>query len=257
MTLEKESAQTHAALILETETLRRELKEVREGYERFSVLAAHDLQGAMRKIIQSGEILNMDARDKLSEADLFFLDAMISAAQRLHSTFPDVINYCGMTLYALKKERVSFEAVAKSCVEALMTAVPQESPQSKAKITIGTLPCVFADTQSIETLFKALIENSLKFAKIDGPIAIEICTREEAGFIYIDIIDNGIGIEAAEYVDVFEPFIRLNSKLEYPGSGLGLAASRLICERHDWTLTYLSDPGKTQMTIRMNKSDLR
>jgi light-regulated signal transduction histidine kinase (bacteriophytochrome) len=45
--------------------------------------------------------------------------------------------------------------------------------------------------------------------------------------------DNGIGFDMKYAAKIFLPFERLHSKLEYPGSGLGLALCKRIVDRHN------------------------
>ena len=42
------------------------------------------------------------------------------------------------------------------------------------------------------------------------------------------VSDNGIGIDQRYAERIFEPFVRLHSRTEYPGHGLGLAMCRNI-----------------------------
>jgi signal transduction histidine kinase len=59
----------------------------------------------------------------------------------------------------------------------------------------------------------------------------------------ISVTDNGEGIDP-EHVDrIFKMFQRLHSEDEHPGSGIGLAISKMIIERHGSDLTVTPAPG--------------
>ena len=60
----------------------------------------------------------------------------------------------------------------------------------------------------------------------------------------IAIKDNGIGFEAEYAETIFQMFQRLNSKTEYPGSGIGLALCRKITENHKGIISAASNPGE-------------
>ena len=46
------------------------------------------------------------------------------------------------------------------------------------------------------------------------------------------IADNGIGIDSDYITKIFNPFIRLNPKDKYEGTGLGLSLCKKIIEQH-------------------------
>ena len=62
--------------------------------------------------------------------------------------------------------------------------------------------------------------------------------------IQITVKDSGIGIEKAFTERIFQPFQRLNTRMEYEGSGIGLAICRKIVERHGGKIKAQSQPGE-------------
>jgi signal transduction histidine kinase len=97
-------------------------------------------------------------------------------------------------------------------------------------------------------LFYNLINNSIKFAKIDVPVQIKLSSKiikeKNKKRAVITIEDNGIGFEESQSEKIFETFTRLNSKDTYEGTGLGLSLCKKIVERHGGTITALGSPLK-------------
>ncbi len=77
---------------------------------------------------------------------------------------------------------------------------------------------------------------------------LDIATSFHQDHIQVHITDSGAGISAEVRSRVFEPFF--TTKPVGKGTGLGLEMARRIVEnRHHGTLTFESNPGKTQFTI--------
>jgi signal transduction histidine kinase len=94
------------------------------------------------------------------------------------------------------------------------------------------LPLIYADKQSLERAFQAIIDNAIKFSP-DGGI-IEIQTGEENRHIIISIKDQGVGIPDEALPHIFDRFFhidRMDGNL-FGGVGLGLSIAKQVIEQH-------------------------
>jgi len=98
--------------------------------------------------------------------------------------------------------------------------------------------CVVAgDAFAIGTMIKNLTRNAIKYTPEYGKIIIRI--REKNDNCVLQVMDNGPGIPADEYEQVFERFYRLGGDRHSStstGCGLGLSIVKYIAELHHATL---------------------
>jgi signal transduction histidine kinase len=92
-------------------------------------------------------------------------------------------------------------------------------------------------------LFQNLIANALKFRGSSKP-RIEVSAITYGDDLVFSIKDNGIGIDPKYQDRLFMMFSRLHTKDEYPGTGIGLAISKKIVERHGGRIWFESEVGK-------------
>jgi signal transduction histidine kinase len=116
-----------------------------------------------------------------------------------------------------------------------------------------SLPKILAFGSELNQVWTNLIDNavdaisSISFANA-GKGVIELATAQNGDYIQVQIADSGAGIPVEIQSRIFEPFY--TTKPVGSGSGLGLDAVRRIVEnRHQGTITFTSQPGKTCFTI--------
>ena len=85
---------------------------------------------------------------------------------------------------------------------------------------------------------------AMQKAAIEKPtFTVRTRFEPEGGWVFIEIEDNGPGIDEATRRRIFEPFF--TTKKAGEGTGLGLSVSYfIITENHDGEMTVESDPGK-------------
>jgi len=103
---------------------------------------------------------------------------------------------------------------------------------------------VYADKQKIKQVMVNLVENALKYGNINGEIVTGFYQMDEK-LIYIEISDNGIGIEEEHIPRLFERFYRVDRSRSRAigGTGLGLAIVKHIIEAHGQTINVRSKIG--------------
>jgi signal transduction histidine kinase len=63
-------------------------------------------------------------------------------------------------------------------------------------------------------------------------------------------MDNGIGLREEQKENIFQPFVRLNGRSAYEGSGIGLAICKKIVNRHHGEIK-VSDSNEEGSTFKM------
>jgi len=226
---------------IEDITERREIELEHEktvaALEQFASAASHDLKAPLRKIIAFGERL----RHELQGAGKENLDKMLASAIRMSVLMEELLQLSRLSARLELLEPVDLNAVVKEVLTDLETLIEE----SKAVISVESLPTVNANSLQMYQLFQNVIANALKYRKADIPPHIQITKQKlPDGFSQIIIKDNGIGFDQKQACEIFKPFVRLHGQSEYTGTGLGLAVCKKIVGRYGGDIQAKSSPGQ-------------
>ena len=105
------------------------------------------------------------------------------------------------------------------------------------------LPLMVGDHEMLEYAFQHLLDNSLRYTPRGGKIIVRTATNG-ASTVWVDIIDNGVGIEPSILPHIFERFHRSDTAHSTRGFGLGLPIAQKIVEGHGGHIEVESAPGK-------------
>lgn len=106
------------------------------------------------------------------------------------------------------------------------------------------LPEVKGDLAALTQCLQNLIGNAVKYGGEQRWIRVR--ARHEDGEVQISVADRGIGIQASEIDDIFEPFYRSDTvtAAQIHGTGLGLPLAKSIAEAMGGRLTVESKLGQ-------------
>jgi signal transduction histidine kinase len=215
-----------------------ELKRSNADLEQFAYVASHDLQEPLRMISSYTQLLARRYEGKLdSDADEF-IGFAVDGAKRMQTLINDLLDFS-----RVGTNKNPFQAVdLEDALNDAMLNLKVQLEEAGAVIQHDKLPVVRGDKPQLTQVIQNLIGNAVKFRGPEAP-RIRITGQREGELWRLSIADNGIGIPADQMNRIFVIFQRLHSREEYPGTGIGLAISKRIVERHGGRIWAESEPG--------------
>lgn len=218
-----------------------QLDKSNRNLQEFVYVASHDLQEPVRKINTFAERLASKFGDLLNEEGLTYLRRMQKSSQNMQVLLDDLLDFSRLSFNTKAPEKVSL----KDCLENVISDLEVKIEETKTIIEYNDLPVIEGYSTQLKQLFNNLIGNAIKFRKLNVNPYIKINYSRINPFSYpqypllknthyakIEISDNGIGFEQEYSEKIFMIFQRLNSKVEYSGSGIGLSICKKIIENH-------------------------
>ncbi len=141
------------------------------------------------------------------------------------------------------------------CVEEIGMELEAEGVRLSYDNEINPDTAIVADPEQLKRVINNIVSNSVKYKDKEQSV-IDIRITEDKNSVFIDIEDNGRGIDAKDIPFIFDRFYRTDSSRNSAkgGSGIGLSIVKKIIEDHGGTITAESTPGVgTIMHITMLK----
>ena len=235
------------------ERIERTKKEASESAasERRSFLGRldHELKNPITAIFMG--IANLrtssDSAEKYS-----YLDSIDSHARRLQRLTADLRKLADLEGYEIEQTKVDL----KSLLQETFTFVQDVQRENKRSYSLilpdipWPLPEVRGDHDLLQLAFHNLLDNAVKFSHVGD--TIELRASEDGRNVVVEIADTGTGIPQTEIPHIWQELYRGEGARGIPGSGLGLALTRAIIERHNGSITIRSRVGEgTVATVRL------
>nr|HEX4316543.1 ATP-binding protein [Kofleriaceae bacterium] len=214
-------------LLLEDVTQVRRLETVRRD---FVANVSHELRTPVAVIRANAETLLAGAKDEPVIAGKL-MDGLHRNAERLARILADLLDLSRLDAgqYRMELAPVPLRAVTEQSLAAI------EPLAAKRGVTVEVqMPdelCVRADAKALDQVLVNLIDNGVKYTKVDGHVWVA-ARADGDDHVRVDVRDDGPGIADKHRERVFERFYRADPSRsrELGGTGLGLSIVKHLVE---------------------------
>lgn len=218
-----------------------ELEEQNVAKDKFFAIIAHDLKNPFTGFLGFSEYI-AKYYDEITKDDLGdFSLRMYESAQHVYNLIENLLAWSKLRTGNMEFEPIPFDMeetikrVLKLCESMILKKEINLVNSTKGKLE------VFADANMIDTVFRNVVTNALKFTPKGGVVHIGYFLEEE--YIIIFVADSGIGISEERQKKMFKLGYRVSRDGTdgESGSGLGLILSKEFMLKNGGDLYFESN----------------
>ena len=222
----------------EIRALMAQLQKSNTELEQFAYVASHDLRQPLRMITSYVQMLERRLHEQLDEETLQMMHYISDGTQRMDQMLVSLLEYSRVG----RTGEPMAQLESCSAVEEALRFLQPMIRESGAEIElVGEWPVIRASRDELTRLFQNLIGNAVKYRLPERPPRIRVTVSDGGSQWHFRVEDNGIGIDPEQIERLFRVFQRLHTRTQYEGTGVGLAISRKIVERHGGTIQIESE----------------
>lgn len=245
--------------------------------DEFLANMSHELRTPLNAVLGMSESLLDRVLGPLTDAQEKSLAAIERSGQHLLALINDILELSKIEAGKLDLD-ISTVSVTQLCQSSL-TFVRSQAFKKQIQLNAALandLGEIALDDRRIRQVLINLLTNAIKFTPANGRVTLE-AHREPATinlaervpvtrpfappefhsdwgdnvlakgyYLYLSVMDTGIGITHADQAKLFQPFVQIDSSLNrhHEGTGLGLALVKRIVDLHGGEVILWSEPGQ-------------
>ncbi|MCD7778465.1 MAG: cell wall metabolism sensor histidine kinase WalK [Clostridiales bacterium] len=228
--------------VLSDITKHRELDDMRKE---FVANVSHEIRTPLTTIKSYVEtLLDGALEDEQTARD--FLKVIDDAADRMSLLASDLLSLSRLDTSNVRfdMKKLDLIKIAENCItQNILTAANNKHSLSLVPPTAENC-YIYADEGRLTQVVNNIVSNSIKYSGDGADISLKI--TEGKSKYYLEIKDNGIGIEESELKRIFERFYRIDKarSRSMGGNGLGLSIAKELTEEMGGSIDAYSSPGE-------------
>ncbi len=229
-----------------------ELEKLEMNRREFVANVSHELKTPLTTVKSYAETL-ISADGIPKEMQDNFLNIIVTEADRMNRLVYDLLllsklNYSGGKP---ENEPVDLRALIGDILRRMHLAM-EEKKQTLSVSIPESIPPVGGSRDKLEQVFVNIISNAVKYTDDGGKITV--FAGEMYDYVFIKVIDTGMGIPEGDLPFIFDRFYRVDKARSRAagGTGLGLAIAKEIVESHGGKISVTSKVGEgTEFAINL------
>lgn len=217
-----------------------ELSVANDELESFIYSVSHDLRAPLRTVSGFAEMFQEDCPTALDECGREYLDRIVKGTSKMGNLIDDLLRLTRVSRQELRITNIDMSDLTRKILKEIKIA----DPLRKTEFHIQNGVIVRADEALLRIVLENLFRNSWKYTSKNDITEIEFGITEVQGRRTCFVRDNGVGFRQELAEKMFNPFQRLHSDTDFPGTGIGLAIVKRIIERHGGVVWAKGEPEK-------------
>ncbi len=210
--------------------------------ESFSYSVSHDLRSPLRHISSFVSLLEEHLTGQLDDTAQKYLSTIGGSARHMSQLIDGLLAFSRLGRSAVNLTAVDFTLL----VDAVVSQLAHDTQGRVVDWVIAPdLPVVQGDALLLREVWANLLGNAFKYTRPRERARIEVGWSVDPAVGYtFSVRDNGVGFDTKYASKLFGVFQRLHRASEFEGTGIGLALTRRILERHGGSIWAESQVGQ-------------
>jgi PAS domain S-box-containing protein len=210
--------------------------------ESFSYSVSHDLRSPLRHISSFVSLLEEHLGGQCDDVSARYLSTIGNSARHMSQLIDGLLAFSRLGRSAVNLTAVDFTLL----VDAVVSQIGHDTEGRVVDWVVAPdLPVVQGDALLLREVWANLLGNAYKYTRPRERTRIEVGWSVDpvVGYTFF-VRDNGVGFDTKYAQKLFGVFQRLHRASEFEGTGIGLALTRRIIERHGGTIWAESQLGQ-------------
>lgn len=204
----------------------------------FVATVSHELKTPLTSIrLLAERLLNLKSNESAKQREYHGL--ILAQSHKLSRLIANILDFSKLEKEGNEKyklEKADLAQLLKQCIDDYPIKLTR--PDCKLDVNISSqLPPVYLNKEAISQAFINLLDNAIKVSPSGG--VIKVNANKTTDTVFIEVIDQGPGIEEERKKRIFERFYHTGK-----GTGLGLTLVLHIVEGHEGKVEVESERGK-------------
>ena len=236
---QKEDLEEFNRLLLKSQ---KSLEETNQTKDKFFNIIAHDLKGPFTSFLAITDILTNDPESLNEDQKIHFLKSLNSSAVYLESLLDNLLQWARTQSGTLEVNArcIIVEDLVRQNLKII--SINAQNKELELLNEIEEDISVFADSNLLNTVFRNLISNAVKFSKSGGQVVIS-SRKTEDKMMEFSVRDQGIGIAEEDIEKLFRIDVSTKTigESNEKGTGFGLILCKDFVEKQGGSIRVKSE----------------